>query len=274
MPTISVLTNIEEVIKSLNAEQKQVMFAAGGALNDLAFSARKKQINQFETKFENATPATFASLRVFGKASRTNLQVAVGLTDLGSKSGAAGMDAERAIGHHFTGGVRKFKRFEAAFYRLGYLATGENIVPAKDSWAITLDRFGNIKGGFIVQLISYFAGFSEQGYKANMTDKRKASIAKAERSKSGFMAIRGVVYFVVPSRSRQGGQGRFDQHLPPGIWAKRGTHGSNIAPVVLFVKRGQYQKRFDLADVVRDTISREFAPSFSRRLKAAMGSAR
>lgn len=268
--TISVLAGIEDAIKGLNAQQKQVMFAAGGALNDVAFSSRAKQIEQFKTKFENATPATFASVRVFGKASRTDLQVAVGLTDLGTKSGAAGMDAERTIGHHFYGGVRKFKRFEAAFYRLGYLAQGENIVPAKDSWAITLDRFGNIKGGFIVQLISYFAGFSEQGYKANMTDRRKTSLAKVERSKAGFLAIRGVVYFVVPSRSRQSGQGRFDQHLHPGIWAKRGTHGSDIAPVVLFVPRGQYQQRFDLRKVVQDTVDRDFAASFSRRRDAAM----
>lgn len=274
MTTISVLADIEEAIKGLNAQQKQVMFAAGGALNDVAFSARAKQVDQFRTRFESATPATFASVRVFGKASRTDLRVAVGLADLGTKSGAAGMDAERTIGHHFHGGARKFKRFEAAFYRLGYLAAGENIVPAQDSWAITLDRFGNIKGGFVVQLISYFAGFSEQGYKANMTDKRRKSLAKVGRSDAGFLAVRGVVYFVVPSKSRQSGQGRFDQHLHPGIWAKRGTHGADIAPVVLFVQRGQYQQRFDLRKLVQDTINIEFAASFSRRLDAAMRTAR
>ena len=40
---------------------------------------------------------------------------------------------------------------------------------------IPLALTGSALGAFLVQLISYFQAFGEQGYRANMTGKRRAS---------------------------------------------------------------------------------------------------
>lgn len=277
---IDISSNIQQVIRELGQVlPSQIPLAAAGAINDVAFSSRKALVEDLRRKIDRPTPATLAAPRVIGRATRDKLEATIGLADLGSKSGAAGMDAERNLGHHFRGGARRFKNFEAAFMRLGYLASGENIVPAAGSWAMRLNRYGNIPGPVVTQLISYFAGFSEQGYKANMSARRKKQIAKVGKSAGGYRTINGVVYFVVPSRSRRGVfprliHGRFDPHLAPGIWAKRGTHGAEVAPVVLFVRRAVYRRRFDMHRTVSEVVQRDFGAAFNRRLAAAVRSAR
>jgi hypothetical protein len=277
---ISISSNIAPAVSGLESTlRRQIPFATEGAINDVAFAGRKALVEELRRKIDRPTPATLAAPRVIARATKERLEATIGLADLGSKSGAAGMDAQRNIGHHYTGGTRRFKQFEAAFARLGYLAPGENIVPASGSWAMTLNRYGNIPGAFVTQLISYFAGFGEQGYKANMTARRKKQIAKVRKSANGYRTINGVVYFVVPSRSRQAAfprilESRFDPHLAPGIWAKRGIHGSDVAPVVLFVRRASYTKRLDMRKTVSDVVQREFAAAFSRRLAAAVRSAK
>lgn len=276
---LSISVDFRAINAAMDRHGKQARFALSGALNDVAFQLRKAQVDQFRSTFDRPTPATTASFRVLRKATKDRLEAVVGLDDRGAKSGSTGMDAPRTIGHHFTGGVRAFKQFEAAFFRLGYLAAGENIVPAADSWAITLNRYGNIPPSRIIQLISYFAGFGEQGYRANMTQRRKASLAKRGKTPSGYATINGVQYFVVPSRSRRGVfprllDARFDPHLAPGIWARRGIHGSDVAPVVLFVRRATYRKRFDLQRLAQDVIGRGLQPAFARRFANALRTAR
>ena len=59
-----------------------------------------------------------------------------------------------------------------------------------------------------------------------------------------------MVYFIST------GQGR-TRHLHPGIWAKKGTHGSNVAPVLLFVRNVSYKPRFDFFGVAERTVAKE-----------------
>ena len=277
---ISVQIDIDKATRGIEKVAEQSAFATSQSINDVAFSSRKDAQAKVTSGISGPTPATRSAVRVINQATKQKLFADVGLADAGTKSGAAAMDAERTIGHHFIGGARRFKRFEAAFARLGYLAPGEYIVPAdQSSWAVRYNRYGNLPPGFIVQLISYFSGFGEQGYKANMTDKRKRALMRAGRTESGYRTINGVQYFAIPSRSQWGRfprliNGRHDPHLAPGIWAKRGTHGSDVAPVVLFVKRATYRKRFDFPRMIGDVVKRDFATAFSRRLQAALRSAR
>lgn len=135
-------------------------------------------------------------------------------------------------------------------------------VPRDVSWANPLDNFGNPKPSLIVKLIAYFNAFGEQGYRANMTDKRRERLAKKSGNKIG-----GVVYFI--SRGKGMWYGR-QQHLAAGIWAKRGTHGVDIAPVFLFVKKGSYRQVIDLSSIGESTVIRHWKPEFDRELVTAI----
>lgn len=277
---VDVTVDIKEATKGLTVAQKQVRFATAGALNDMAYEGRARVQGQMQKKFDRPTKFALSAIRVFGKAKPAEMYVELGLSQGVGKNISSGGSSERSLAHHFNGGTRAFKRFEAALMNLQYLAPGENVVVPKDaSWAAKIDQYGNLKPSFIVQLISYFQGFSEQGYKANMTAEKKGKLAKIGKTKDGYKTINGVVYFVVPSVSKRGIfprliNGRFDPHLPPGIWAKRLVHGVDVAPVVLFVKRAQYKQRFDLKEIVSEAVREKFKSAFDRRLEYALRTAK
>ena len=127
-----------------------------------------------------------------------------------------------------------------------------------------LDAYGNIKGSFLVQLASYFQSFGEQGYRANMTDKRKAKLKGAGRTEQGYKTINGVVYFVSHGKMRSG---RGGTHLAPGIWAKSGVHGVMVKPIIMFVKKPHYGARLDFFDQpVKDALAK-FNPRFRYHMR-------
>jgi hypothetical protein len=104
-----------------------------------------------------------------------------------------------------------------------------------------------------VQLLSYFKAFPEMGYKANMTDKRRATLARGNAKKGK----QGVVYFV----GRPGGK-----QFPLGIWARYTfAHGSAVKPILIFVESVTYEKRFEFHYTAQRTID----AVFERNLKAA-----
>lgn len=243
---------------------KQVVFASAKALTQTAHAVNGDLKTEMQKSMAGgATAYTLRAFKVTG-ARKDKLEAVV---ELRRDSPGKGSIWERAIGHLFTGGSRDTKRMERAFSGAGILPFSYVMVPASNSWAMPLDGNGNAPRGLIVQLIAYFKAFGEQGYKANMTDKRRAKLANVGRTGAGYRAINGVVYFVSQGKGR-------GQHLPAGIWAKRGTHGSDIAPVFLFVRPGRYGKMFDLEAIARKTINRVWQPNFDAALTAALASAR
>ena len=162
--------------------------------------------------------------------------------------------------------------------RIGVLPAGmAAVVPRDASWAARIDRYGNLSQGQIVQLLAYFQAFGEQGYKANMNDAGRGKLAKMKGGAGGkgFRRIGGVVYFVSRGKGNWFGNcswrnGRM-QHLPPGIWAKRGIHGVDVAPVLMFVRRGNYRKRIDLQAIGNEVVAKEFNKDFNEALTNEIG---
>ena len=81
--------------------------------------------------------------------------------------------------------------------------------------------------------------FGEQGYKSNMSDKRRRNLRNQQgigniATKKVYKTTLGVRYFVSYGRSR-------GHHLAPGIWAASGTHDVQIKPVLMFVRPGNYR---------------------------------
>lgn len=262
------IEGVEAIKVMMQRQQRAIREAAVGAINDLAYEVNAEIKRQMQAKFKGgATRYTLAAFKV-EKATPDNLTAIVRLrTDSPGKS----RDYDKVLGHLFTGGTRRWKLMEGAFRRIGVLDNGYIMtVPRNSSWANPLDGFGNPKPSLIVQLIAYFNAFGEQGYKANMTDKRRRSLAKVGKSSGGYKTINGVQYFI--SRGRGMWYGR-QQHLPAGIWAKRGVHGVDVAPVFLFVRVGTYDRVIDLDALGTGIVRRWWPRQFGRWIDFKVGRA-
>jgi hypothetical protein len=252
---INITTDFSKAFKLIEQLRGQELKkATANALNDAAFEARKT-VQQEMDRFDRVTPYVRRSVFVT-PATADKLQAVVEPRYMGGK----GVDPQNILRASIFGGQRKLKRSERAFAAAGLLPAGYVIVPGQ---ACPLDQYGNIKGSFIVQLISYFKAFGEQGYKANMGDKRKSKLANRGRTE-GYKAINGVVYFVSRGKLLSG---RGGTHLAPGIWAKSGIHGSNVKPIMMFVKQPTYQKRLDFFDKPVKAALAKFNPRFRYHMR-------
>jgi hypothetical protein len=267
---------LDQVKQQLGNMAKQASFAASRALNETAKKVQQATHDEMRKVFDRPTPYTLRSMKV-ERSDKRNLTAIVKLRDDAPGKGTPWI---KAIGHQFGGGNRSWRRFEGALQRISVLPSGMAAVPPKNSsWAMQLDAYGNIPRGKLVQILSYLNAFGEQGYKANMTDKRRRSLAKISKTEAGYKTIGGIQYFVsYGGRGRPGGDryvhGRHDQHLFPGIWARRGTHGSNVAPVILFVRKPRYQRMIDLERIARSVVAKELNAIFNREMAAAIRSAK
>jgi len=273
--------NLAQVRKQMALANKQVRFAGMRALNTVAFMARSDLQQEMRRVFDRPTPYVLRAVQV-EMAQRDKLQADIYLRYPGGK----GVDPNSVLQAEIEGGRRNDKRMERALQRLGVLTTSWQVVPGKGMPPEKMDQYGNVKGSFIVQLISYFGAFGEQGYRANMTAKRKATLAKRKRTDSGFVEIRGVQYFISRGRGTFAGRGvqrmgehagdrrRQEQHLPPGIWSRSGIHGSIVKPIFMFVRRPVYVQRLRFDEVVRQTAQDNLQPILEWYVQDALNSAR
>jgi hypothetical protein len=248
MTTIQI-TGLERVQRQLSSlTGAQMNNAIANAINDVAFQkVRPAMQNEMKAVFDRVTPYMVNSVSVYRKATANRLEAVIAPYYMGGK----GIDPEKVLAAEVMGGTRHDKRSEKAFRSVGMLPAGYQTSIPSTPFPGSDDGRGNLKGSFLVQLISYFQGFGEMGYRANMKAKRKSKLANVGVTESGYKTINGVSYFVSPA----GMKGVFDSknrasHLAPGIWARQGIHGSNIKPVLMFVKTPLYTPRFSLKRIV------------------------
>lgn len=233
------------------------------AINDTAFQVRKEMQREMGQVFDRPTPYIVRSVQVQQATVDKPLAI-VAPTYMGGK----GVDPQKVLAAEVAGGARHLKRSERALQAVGVLPGGYFTAIPRDPFPGSDDGRGNLRGPFLVQLLSYFKAFGEQGYKANMTDKRKAKINNIGTNASGHKSINGVVYFVTLGGMRSGP----GQHLAPGIWAKSGTHGVNVRPVLMFIKSPAYQSRLSADSIVkRSDIQGHFERRMRFRIRQAAG---
>lgn len=254
------IQGIEKVQAQLAKIGGQLKNAAADALNDTAFMLRREMQAEMGRVFDRPTPYVLRSVQV-KRASAITLRAEVGPEYLGGK----GVDPAKVLAAEVAGGARRDKRSEVALRRVGLLPPGYVTAIPKEPYPGSDDGRGNIRGPFIVQLLSYFQAFSEQGYRSNMTQRRKDKLADAGRTASGYKTINGVQFFA----SLPGQRGVSDlknraRHLAPGIWARSGTHGSNLRPVLMFVRLPSYAVRLSMEKIVATGQAQAY---FERRLR-------
>lgn len=220
------LANVQSQLAKLSGQQAKQAYADG--LSDGGFRARREWQREMREQFDRPTPYILKSVYV-RKATPERLSVEIEPTYFGGK----GVDPQKILQAQEFGGPRRDKRSEAALRRIGILPAGYQTAMPAAPYPGSDDGRGNVRGGFLVRLLSYFQAMGEQGYRANMTDKRKARLHKGTKDRQG------VRFFVAYGRLRSGPT----QHLAPGIWAATGTQGGVVRPVLMFVRAGVYDAR-------------------------------
>lgn len=244
MIKIDVRADISKAIAKLSSIAKdQVPYATARALTATAKIVQKNLKSEMERAFDRPTRYTLNSLYT-KSATKTNLEARVWLKDDAGK----GTRATDYLSPEIYGGQRKLKRFERALNAYGLLPSGMNAVPGS---AAKIDQYGNMSRGQIMQILSAL-GTAEirSGYSANRT---KTSGKKRAQ------------FFV----------GKPGDKAPLGVWQRFGfAQGSAVKPVIIFVKKVAYSKRFKFFEVGHATIKREFPIQFKMAMEQALRTAR
>lgn len=246
------LSKAEKLLKQLSGAEMRK--AAAKALNDSAFEARATSQKEMDKSFDKVTPYLRKSIYVT-QATEDKLVAVIEPRYMGGK----GVDPQNILRASIFGGSRKLKRSEVALNKAGLLPNGYVTVPGD---ACPLDAYGNIKGSFLVRLISYFQAFGEQGYRANSTTKTRAKL-RNQQAVNGFKSTLGVRYFVAYGKLRSGKTG----HFHPGIWAATGTHDVKVEPILMFVKPPSYRKILDFFDKPSKAAIDKFNPRFRYHMR-------
>ncbi len=251
MIQISVRSDLEATVSAwARVAGDQMPYATAVALTKTAKQGKEEIERQLPSLIDRPTPWTMKGFRLY-PATKQKLLAEV---DFRAAMGS-GTSARDYLSPLVYGGQRKLKAFERSLAGTGLLPTGYGAVPGS---AAKLDAYGNMSRGQIVQILSYFKAFGEQGYSANMKDKRRQAMAKGNDRKG----IRGVAYFVGrPAHSR----------LPLGVWQRVsfGAAGTAIKPVLIFVSRPTYRAQLDVPGIAKRVI----AENFERNLKQAVDQA-
>lgn len=227
---ISIRTNFPDVARWLDGvAPKQAEYATMVTLNRGAYEAAQAIAREMGAVFNEPTPWILRSVR-YVKATRSRLEARIDFDQWGNKYGVTAGQVLRAQIH---GGQRHLKRFEAALQRIGVLPEGMAVVPGS---AARMDKYGNMSAGQIVQILSWFQAFGEQGYSANMRDGGKRLGRDNKRT-----GQRGFAYFALQRRHGK---------LLPGVYQRiKMGFGYAVKPVMIFVKVPAYKPRLDFYGV-------------------------
>lgn len=258
MITIKVEVDTREAERYLSdVQKKRIPIATQRALLKTAHAIREAETAEINRVFDRPTRWTQGAMKV--KAT-SRFEVAVGIVDPDGYY----KRANYYLGTQMDGGERRFKAFERALQRRGVMPAGWYAVPGEKA---KLDSFGNMGPGEIRQIMSWFnAGTPFAGSNQNMTQ------ATRDKRRKGTKKKRGFEYFYAAPGSRVGRRSWVNgraQNLQPGIYRRTFFgFGSSIEPILIFVQRAAYRRRFDFQKVAQTTYDKtwpqHFAEAFAR----------
>lgn len=242
------IEGLANVQRMLSNASKQVSFAASVALNNTAKNIEAEQRKAIGRTFDRPKPATVKATYV-ERSTKQNLTATIGIKDR-----SRGLPAAEYLHPNVQGGSRSYKRSEYMLNRAGILPNGLYTVPGAGA---KLDAYGNMSRGQINQILSYFRTFGNSSLNSkrmNMTDKRRAGMAK-----------RRTDYFVVSVADRK-------TKLYPGIWQRMGN--DTISPVLMFVSKPTYRAVYNFGEIAEKVVRRTFQAEFDKALELALRTAK
>lgn len=238
-------SNIGSVKKAMRMVVRGQASAFVAALNKTAFEIRDAERKEMEKVFDRPTAYTMNSA-FYRYATLSTLTSYVAIKNSDTKF--------HYLLPQINGGNRPQKRYEFMLRRAGILGASEVTVPALGAGAQT-DKYGNMKSSQIVEILSQLKAFYLAGSQQNETAASKARNIKKNYKARYFVARKGESK--VGLRSWQNGEKV--QHLKSGIWARYKTaFGTSIKPVLFFVPKASYRKRFDFYGVAEKTAKEQF----------------
>jgi len=239
------------IVSGLDMMGKQERFATARALTEVVSRARDSNRRALTAAFDRPTPYTLNSLYIT-PATPSRLQASVWLKEDTGK----GTPAWKYLGPQIEGGERRVKRMESALRRVGVMYADQYVAPGA---ACPRDQYGNIPASFVTHLLAYFQAMGEQGYKGNMTLRKREALAKDKRGSKGF------AYFALRARRN---------NLAPGIYRRiTFAHGSAVQPVLMFVRKPSYRQRWDFYGIA-EREAQQFPEIHARMYREALASAR
>ena len=224
---------------------KHVPFATSLALNRTAQLVRKAVVKEMQRVFDRPTPYTKNSLYI-EPSNKQKLEAVVWLKDEYAV-GNQGTPATKYLGPEIFGGSRNAKSHERRLRDNGLLGSTMFAVPAQGAENL-LNRYGNLSGGKIKQMMSGLAINRDVGHQSNIT----AKSIKRNPNRGRYFIIGG-------------------SENPQGI-AQR-PRGGALQPFLWFVKAPHYRKRLDFFGVAEKTINenleRELIKAISYAIKTA-----
>lgn len=233
---------LQAVAKQLaKFSESQFRDAVAQALTDTGFQVRREMQAEIARQFDRPTPYILRSVQV-KRATAADLVADIAPTYYGK----AGTDPQRILKAQVDGGKRRLKRSEVALRNAGILPPGFVTAIPETPFPGSDDGKGNMRGPFIVKLLSYLQAFGEQGYRANMKERTRRR--------------QPVQFFVAYGRLRASRA----PHLAPGIWARQGAYGVDVRPVLMFVREPTYRPLLSFAAVMKGAQAETY---FEKRLR-------
>lgn len=254
---INVKDNFRVAGKAIDLQAKQTRFAMAVAMTRTAQDVRKADLQEMRAKFDRPTSFTMNSLFV-EPATKAKLSARVWFKQ--------GNRPTHYLEPQVMGGERALKRFEEILVRAGFMVRSERAVPGE---ALQLDAAGNVSRGQIVKILSQLKAFNLAGSSQNASKSQRST---RKRAKEEYFVSRGRGTWVGGGSWKNGEK---SQHLPRGIWVRRGfgAWGTAVRPVFLFVSRATYSKRFPFFEVsqrvVRDRLPSHFAKAYADAIRTA-----
>ena len=227
----SELQALVKQLEGLNA--RGISFANQRATNNVAFKVRAEWMRKAGEVLDRPRPFTRNAMLV-RKASRSNPVATVFVRDEASGGIAPAVYLQQQV----LGGQRRMKRSDRALQAAGLLPPGFVALPGA---GITLDSNGNIRASQIKRILA--------AVRANQSSAGGSKPAQQKQR-------RGVAVFALA-----------EQHgkLRPGVYERRGR---DIKPLLVFLRAGRYQPRFDIFEYARDVLQREAVPEYRAALTA------
>lgn len=268
------ITGIEELRASLkDFSERRLNAAVATAMTRTAVKLRNALQENMQQVFDRPTPYTVRQLRyVAATAQRPVAAVGFNIApiqdvfgnvvryeDLGTGSTPAG----KYLQFQTEGGQRRNKRFEKALRQVGVLPAGWYAVPGQRA---KVDAYGNQSLGEIRQILSWFdAAELVAGSRQNMYQKGRDKRIKGTKRTAGFE------FFVsLPGANRtfaRAGGGSGTHAMQPGIYRRtKLALGTRIEPVVMFVPRMAYKKRFDFYGIAERITDETLRPELDRAI--------
>lgn len=243
---INIDTNAQVLAKQLDRiPARQLPFARTLIANRMAQKVRDNEILVMKARFDRPTPWSLNSLYI--KAATKQKPVA---RVWFKEKAAKGTPANTYLQPEVFGGSRNAKRLEKAMEHMGYLKSGQFLVPAQGA---RLDAYGNMQRSQVVQILSAFRAFSNVGFTANASGSKRSNRVQ-QRNAYFFGEVSGEL----------------------GIWQRvKSAFGNGARPVMLVTDGSpKYSVRFPFFAVAENTIKANYERVATKAVDEALRTAR